>query len=260
MSHYALLDNVKLALRLQDADESLSEELEKYLTDADTWINRKIRNRVGEIDIHGNPIELPLTEETAIPIDDDIIQNAVDLAVGKFRKEQNNEDLLWENAKENFESYLDDRFGWGSEENFRVDNPTTISYSPVDILLAGSIVTIQGTNYHQFKKLQFEFAGQVVVTSPATVFASQRGKFSGVKFTIPDTLTESKAYELNARDGDENQDNRASTFISVNVDTGTNFNYLVDAITLGTLLRAFPVDGILLGTMTNNFSTDAILT
>jgi len=106
MPHYALLDNVKIKLRLKDADETLSEEIEQYLTDVDGWINRKLRNWLGFTDIHGNPIVIPVTEDTNIPVDDDLIQNATDLSIGKFRKEQNNEEKLWDNAKENFESYL----------------------------------------------------------------------------------------------------------------------------------------------------------
>jgi len=259
MSHYALLDNVKIKLRLVDADQTLSEEIEQYLTDVDGWINRKLRNWLGFVDIHQNPIVIPLTEDTNIPVDDDLIQNATDLAVGKFRKEQNNEEKLWDNAKKNFEAYLEDRFGWPEDTNHRVVNPTTIDYKPVDILLIGEVVTISGTNYHQFQTITINFAGTNIETTPVTVFADFQGKFSNVKIVIPDTLTESKAYELKAEDGTENQDNRANTFVSVNVDAGTNFPWTIDGITLGTLLRAFPVDGILIGSLTNSWSTDAIL-
>jgi len=261
MSHYALLDKVKLALRIQDSDETLSEELEKYLTDSDTWINRKLRNHLGFTDIHQNPIIIPFTEDTNIPIDDDLIQNATDLAVGKFRKEQNNEENLWENAKENFQSYLDDRFGWVEDSPHRVANPTTLSYTPVDIVLAGQVITVEGTNFHQFQVITIEFAGQVVDSTPVTVFADAQGKFSNVKFVIPDNLTESKAYELKARDGDENQDNRASTYISVNVDDGTLFDFSIDALTLGQSFHNVFVDAVLKKFNVNNDSlVDAIIT
>lgn len=230
MSHYALLDKLKLKLRLTDADETLSEELEAYLTDVDSYINRKLRKRLGFQDVHGNPIILPLTEDTGIEVDDDLLQNATDLAYGKFRKEQNNEELNWENAKENFEAYLDDRFGWGSDSNQRVVNPTTISYTPVDIIPKGDELTVSGKNYHQFKSIKIEFAGQTMTTVPATVFADSIGSFSGVKITTPDNLTESKAYLLKAEDGGQNQDNRAQTYVSINANPGTTFTYSMDAI------------------------------
>ncbi len=260
MSHYVLLDKLKLKLRLQDADETLSEELEAYMTDIDSYINRKLRSWLGLNDVHGNPIILPLTEFTNIPIDDDIMQLGTDLAYGKFRKEQNNEELNWENAVKNFEDYLVDRFGWASEENFRVDLPTTIDYVPVDILLIGESITISGKNYHQFKTIQFFFNDSAIATTPETVFADAQGKFKNVKIVIPDNLLVSKAYTLKAQDGTDNQDNRASTYVSVNVDAGTNFTYIVDAITLGSLFHNVFLDGITLGTLTSSWSTDAILT
>lgn len=260
MPHYALLDNVKLKLRLVDADQTLSEEIEQYLTDVDGWINRKLRNWLGFTDVHGNPIVIPLTEDTNIPVDDDLIQNATDLSVGKFRKEQNNEEKLWDNAKENFESYLEDRFGWPEDSNQRVVNPTTIDYKPVDILLINSKVTVSGTNFRQFQVIQFFFAKQGIKTTPETVFADVQGKFSKVEFIIPDTLTESKAFELEAKDGDANEDNRASTFISVNVDAGSNFNFDVDALTLGQSFHNVFLDGITKGTIQNTSEVDAILT
>ncbi len=259
MTHYALLDKLKLKLRLQDADETLSEELEAYLTDVDSYINRKLRNWLGLIDIHGNPIIIPLTEFTNIPVDEDLMQNATDLAYGKFRKEQANEELNWENAKENFQAYLEDRFGWPEDEGHRVANPTTIDYKPVDILLIGETITISGTNYKQFQRLQIIFAGQTMETTPTTVFADFQGKFSNVKIIIPDNLTESRAFTLECRDGDQNQDNRAHTYVSVNVNAGTNFQYVVDGIMLGTLVHNPKIDGILLGSIEHDFFCDGVL-
>lgn len=222
MTHYALLDKVKIKLRLKDADQTLSEELEEYLTDVDAYINRKLRTALGFLDVHGNPVVLPLTEDTGIPVDDDLLQNATDLAVGKFRKEQNNEEKLWDNAKENFSAYLVDRFGWPEDSNQRVVNPTTVSGTPTLAVLTDTI-TVSGTNFHQFKKLQFHFADQQVDTIPKTVFADSIGKFSGVTFEVPDNLTEAKAYEIRVQDGDQNQDNRATTFISVLLSSRSTF-------------------------------------
>jgi len=214
MTHYALLDRVKIKLRLKDADQSLSEELETYLSDVDAYINRKLRATLGFIDVHGNPVVLPLTEDTGIPVDEDLLNNATDLSVGKFRKEQNNEELLWNNAKENFSDYLIERFGWPEDSGQRVVNPTAIQATPTLVVLNDTI-TVAGQNFHQFKKLAFEFAGTEVDTTPSTVFADSVGKFSNVTFQVPDNLTEEKAFELKVQDGDRNEDNRAETFISV---------------------------------------------
>jgi len=214
MTHYALLDRVKIKLRLKDADQSLSEELETYLSDVDAYINRKLRATLGFIDVHGNPVVLPLTEDTGIPVDEDLLNNATDLSVGKFRKEQNNEELLWNNAKENFANYLIERFGWPEDSGQRVVNPTAIQGTPTLVVLNDTI-TVAGQNFHQFKKLAFEFAGTGVDTIPSTVFADSVGKFSNVTFQVPDNLTEEKAFELKVQDGDRNEDNRAETFISV---------------------------------------------
>lgn len=230
MSHYALLDKLKLKLRLQDADETLSEELEAYLTDIDGFINVKLRNKLGFTDVHGNPIILPLTEFTNIPVDDELLQLATDLAYGKFRKEQNNEELNWENAKENFELYLEEHFGWTEDSNSRVVNPTTISYTPVSVAIKGSTLTVSGKNFHQYKVIAIDFAGQLMETSPSTVFADVQGAFKNVTIIVPDNITVSQAYKIKAFDGLENQDNRADAFVSVNVDTLTEFNYSMDAI------------------------------
>jgi len=226
MTHYALLDKVKIKLRLKDADQTLSEELEEYLTDIDAYINRKLRMALGFLDIHGNPVVLPLTEDTGIPVDDDLLQNATDLAVGKFRKEQNNEEKLWNNAKENFESYLVDRFGWPEDTFQRVVNPTAISAIPT-LAGIGDTITVSGENFHQFKTLEFFFDKQGVDTKPTTVFADSIGKFSGASFVVPDNLTESEAFEILVQDGTENQDNRATTFISIQLGI---LNFIVDAV------------------------------
>ncbi len=226
MTHYALLDRVKIKLRLKDADQSLSEELELYLSDVDAYINRKLRTTLGFIDVHGNPVILPLTEDTGIEVDEDLLNNATDLAVGKFRKEQNNEEMLWDNAKENFQSYLLERFGWPEDSGQRIVNPTAIQGTPT-LAVLNETITVEGENFHQFKTLSFEFAGQAVDTIPKIVFADSIGKFSDVTFEIPDKLTEAKAYELKVRDGDQNQDNRATTFISVLI--AKRFTFSVDA-------------------------------
>ncbi len=228
MPHYALLDKVKIKLRLKDADESLSEELEMYLTDADEYINRKLRGVLGFTDNNGNPVVLPLTEDTTIPVDEDLIQVGTNLAIGRFRKEQNNEEMLWDNAVEDLEDYIVQRFGWAEDAGQRVANPTTITASPTLVKL-GQQVTLSGENFHQFKLLEFFFDQVNIETFPVDAFVDSVGKFSGVTFFVPDTITESKAIEVRVQDGSENQDNRAELVISVKLPT--NFVFTVGALT-----------------------------
>lgn len=91
----------------------------------------------------------------------------------------------------------------------------------------GSTITVSGENFHQFKTLEFFFDEQGVDTKPTTVFADAIGKFSGVTFVVPDNLTESEAFEIRVQDGTENQDNRATAFISIQLGV---INFTVDAV------------------------------
>lgn len=225
MPHYALLDNVKIKLRLKDADQSLSEELETYLTDADSYINRKLRGALGFTDVHGNPIQIPLTDDTIIQVDDDLIQIGTNLAVGRFRKEQNNEEKLWENATQDLEDYMLNRFGWPEDSGQRVVNPTSITATPTSANV-GSTITVSGENFRQFQLLEFFFNDSGIDTIPENVFVDSLGKFSGATFVVPDNLSETKAFEIRVQDGSENVDNRADTFISIILGV---FNFTVDA-------------------------------
>jgi len=227
MTHYALLDNVKIKLRLKDADQTLSEEIEVYLTDADSYINRKLRGALGFIDVHGNPIEIPLTADTIIPVDEDLVQIGTNLAVGRFRKEQNNEEKLWENAVLDLDDYLVNRFGWPEDSGQRVVNPTSITAS-VNTANIGDTITISGQNFKQFQLLQFFFNESGIETSPENVFVDSIGKFAGAKIIVPDNLTETKAYEILVQDGTENQNNRAFTFVSIILPISLGF--VVDAV------------------------------
>jgi len=175
MVHYALLDNVKNKLRLTDADETLNEELEFYLSDIDNYCNRKLRSLFGRLDHQQRVITLPLTEETNPPIDDDLISRAVDLAVGLFRKQQNNEEKLWDNAVIDFEDYLTQRFGWARDRDFRFTTPPILLIQgPVGNHKSsngtvkdfsryageGEFFTVTGKNFSDFKKLVVTFGGK----------------------------------------------------------------------------------------------------
>jgi len=211
MTHYALLDNVKNKLRFQDTDETMNEELEFYLSDIDNYCNRKLRNLIGRVDHQGRDLILPLTEETNPPIDADLISRAVDLVVGLYRKQQNNEEKLWTNAVKDFEDYLVERFGWARDRDFRFTTPPILSVQgPIpNVKLGdgtikdlsryigeGELMTVNGNNFSDFKKLIVTFGGKgnesdpdPLVTNPNQVdpgwFSDELGNFANNQVEVP---------------------------------------------------------------------------
>jgi len=227
MVHYALLDNVKNKLRLTDADETINEELEFYLSDIDNYCNRKLRSLFGRVDHQGRDILLPLTEETNPPIDEDLISRAVDLAVGLFRKQQNNEEKLWDNAVIDFETYLTDRFGWARDREFRFTTPPIlIIQGPVPNHKSsdgtvkdfsryageGELFTVTGKNFSDFKKLVVTFGGKgsesddPLVTVPDQVdpgwFSDEVGGFAN-QVQVPVNVTGNSENIIRVVDGSQ---------------------------------------------------------
>jgi len=211
MVHYALLDHVKNKLRFQDTDERMNEELEFYLSDIDNYCNRKLRNLFGRVDHQGRDIILPLTEDSNPSIDADLISRAVDLVVGLYRKQQNNEEKLWENAVKDFDDYLVERFGWARDRPMRFTTPPLlVVQGPIaNVKLAdgtvkdlsryigeGELMTVNGTNFSDFKKLLITFGGKgnesdpdPLVTNPNQVdpgwFSDELGSFANNQVQVP---------------------------------------------------------------------------
>jgi hypothetical protein len=230
-THYALLDNVKNKLRLQDADESLNEELEFYLSDVDDYCNRRLRQLLGSFDHQGNPIELPLTEDTDPAVDSDLVGRAVDLAVGLFRKQQNNEEKLWDNAVIDFENYLTERFGWARDRALRFSTPPTIvvtgsighrrvNQTDIDYsnyLSEGETVQVKAKNFKNFHKLKVTFNGidsdapDPLITNPDQVvvgiFTDKRGRNDNFTLVVPTGTAGKDENIVRVEDGTESTDN-----------------------------------------------------
>ena len=196
-SHYAQLDRVKLKLRMDqlpdDKQDTIDEELENYINEVDEAINRELLARLGFFDEHGNPIEIPLTEDSNIPLDEDLILIATKWAVGKYRTEQNAEDELERNAVVEFENYLDKRFGWGQGNRLHLTNLKTRIV--VDRFGAGegAEFNIEARNFRRLSELETKLGGKVCDTNPVKVFSDDKGRAEYTAF-VP--VTEEGEAEL----------------------------------------------------------------
>ena len=101
MAHYASLTIVKQRLRVEDS--SLDDEISDYVDEIDTYVNRKLRRKLGYKNEYGDDIVLPLTPETLPALTFDLNTIANDLVVGKFRHETTADDALWKKADEELE-------------------------------------------------------------------------------------------------------------------------------------------------------------
>lgn len=268
MTHYALLDNVKNKLRLQDADETMNEELEFYLSDVDDYCNRRIKQLLGSFDHQGNPIELPLTDETDPALDSELIGRAVDLAVGLFRKQQNNEEKLWNNAVIDFENYLTERFGWARDRPSRFNTPTInvegtlgirrIGQQDLDlrnVMSEGEVVSVSVKNFKNFHKLQLHFSGigdqteEPLITNPDQdspgIYTDWRGTNDNFTLTVPAGTSTNDENIVQVQDGTQQTDNIALQRVLVM--PKFNGDYLVDSILFDSVQTlTFGVDAVLL--------------
>lgn len=188
----------------QDKQDSLDEELENYLNEVDEAINRELLARLGFFDEHGNPIEIPLTEDSNIPLDEDLILIATKWAVGKYRTEQNAEDELEGKAKIEFENYLDKRFGWGQGNRLHLSNlKTRINVTPFGAGEGGKFNVI-ARNFRRLSILEVRLGGKLVETIPSVLFTDTKGKleFTGIVPTpsINESQLEGDAHILDVRE------------------------------------------------------------
>ncbi len=164
----------------QDRQDSIDEELENYLNEVDEAINRELLARLGFFDEHGNKIEIPLTEDSNIPLDEDLILIATKWAVGKYRTEQNDKPEIEQLAVTEFENYLDKRFGWGQGNRLHLTNlKTRITVSPFGTGEGGKF-NVLANNFRNLSILEVKLGGKAVETIPEVLFTDITGKLSFV--------------------------------------------------------------------------------
>lgn len=182
MSHYASLDMVKQKLRVED--KTIDDELNIYLDEVDSFINRELRAKFGETTEYGYKVSLPLTEDTNPALTFDLRQIAADLVEGKFRLKTTDDDKLWNKARESLEIYLVKSFGWTSGHAYR--RYPSITLTP-DTGSAGTTMTLTGTSFKPRGKLEVKLidengSGAIQTTTPEVVLTDANGDFSAVTF------------------------------------------------------------------------------
>ena len=194
MGDYAEYDSIKLKMRLPD--DTLKEEIVLYIQEVDDLINNRIKNKVGTVDFNNTDIVLPLSTETEPEIDEEIKAIAADMVEGKFRLKTAEKPLLWDTSVKNLDNYLDRRFGWTRDVRFR--QFPQISITP-QVGPVGTLVTLEGMQWRPSSDITIQFQGQDVVTVPTLIVSDTEGEFSGVTFTVPQTVDGGK--EINITDG-----------------------------------------------------------
>ena len=180
MGDYSEYDSIKLKMRLPD--DTLKEEIVLYIQEVDDLINNRIRNKLGTVDFNKTDIVLPLDTETEPEIDEEIKAIAADMVEGKFRLKTSEKPLLWDTGVKNLDNYLDRRFGWTRDIQFRQLPQVLIVplQGPV-----GTLVTLDGVQWRPNSDITIQFQGQVVVTVPSLIVTDAVGEFAGVTFNVP---------------------------------------------------------------------------
>ncbi len=199
--HYSEYDVIKAKLRIPDADDSMQEELEIYMSEIDRYVNNAIFDHIGSVADDGRDIILPLTETTIPKLDADLTAIANDLVEGKFRLKTSEKETLWKQAEEDLQKWLLRRFGLKEGSPLRLE--PTFTASPLSGA-PSTVVTINGTIWSPTKQMAFTFANAIITTTPTPVVTTSTGAFTGVTFTIPVGQT-TGVFEILARDGLKNK-------------------------------------------------------
>jgi len=156
-------------------------------------MNRNIKNRLGDFNVYGDPIQIPLTETTVPAVSEDLKQIANDLVEGKFRLKTTNDEVLWQEAQRELAEFIDRNYGWVENRGFRVQPAITIT--PL-FGAPSTVVTIGGTQFAINQVVTILVGKLTVDTIPTTVVADSVGAFSGVTFTISSTATSPGSEEI----------------------------------------------------------------
>lgn len=191
---YVEYDTVKVKLRLDD--DSMRDEIQIAIQDINDLINNRIRAKLGDYNVYGTRIDLPLAFNTSPPIPIELKGIASDLVVAKIRLQNSEKPLLWDSAVKILDNYLERVYGWTSATPFQPVRLYTITPRTGII---GSTVTFGGTDFEPNAKLRIIFGSSEPVTTPASVVTNSIGTFTGVTFVIPPNQQDG-SYEIKIND------------------------------------------------------------
>ncbi len=179
---YTEYDSVKIKLRVND--DSMKDEIQLYMHEIDDLINNRLRAKLGEQNIYGGIIILPLTDETIPPIPIELKAIAHDLVVAKLRLQNSEKPLLWDSAVKVLDNYLERVYGWTRSKPFQPER--TITITPTSGIV-GSTITLGVTNFQPLTTLSIAFSTANPTTTPVVVNTDDLGVVSGVTFDVPES-------------------------------------------------------------------------
>jgi hypothetical protein len=177
---YSEYDSVKIKLRIDD--DSMKDEIQLYMHEIDDLINNRLRAKLGERNIYGEAIILPLAFDTIPVIPLELKGHANDLVVAKVRLQNSEKPLLWDTAVKVLDNYLERVYGWTRAVRYQPVRTLTISPSTGAVT---TVVTIGVTNYQPTAKLTVIFANDTPITTPTEVITDAKGVVTGVTFAVP---------------------------------------------------------------------------
>lgn len=189
-------ESVKEKLRLND--DTLKEEMYLYIQEVDNLVNNRLRNKLGTFDSNGNEIKLTLTVDGQPPIDEELKAIATDLVIGKFRLQTSEKSAIWDTAVKNLDNYLDRRFGYTRDIQFR---PITLITLVPALGTPSQVVTMDGTGWVPNSLLKVTVDGIEVATVPAQALTDENGAFENITFTIPASSTVNEVSIIIITDG-----------------------------------------------------------
>lgn len=177
---YTEYDTIKIKLRIED--DSMKDEIQIYRQEIDDLVDNRIRAKIGSVNVYGEDIILPLTEDTipSIPLELKAIAN--DLVVAKIRLVNSEKPLLWDSAVKVLDNYLERVYGWARDVAFQPER--TLTRTPASGII-GATITIGVTNYAPTAKLTIIFDSSTPATTPTPVITDSTGVVSGVTFDVP---------------------------------------------------------------------------
>lgn len=160
----------------------MRDDIQIAMQDVNDLINNRIRAKLGEYNIYGTRIVLPLTFDTSPPIPIELKGIASDLVVAKIRLQNSEKPLLWDAAVKILDNYLERVYGWTSDRAF---TPVRLFTITPRTGIVGSTITLSGTDFEPNAELTIVFDSTEPTTTPASVITTTTGAFTGVTFAVP---------------------------------------------------------------------------